>query len=235
MTEKNLAQQLAAIMLDIKPMFKSEQAGSGSYGYKFISVNDMIDIARPKFAEHGIIFYGDVETIERVTSQTRNGNEQVTVYLHVRWFVSNGTDEFSFRTIGEAADTGDKASNKAYTAAQKQAVSKLLMMSGTDDDADRYISPEDVYRAPAPVNTELEAKLDEAGKIISKLSKQFEILPKVMIQVMIDDEKIPSAWEQSSAMKTVDDVQEFIDAANTYLKTEKKDDKENKYQSHPRI
>ena len=216
MTEKNLAQQLAAIMADIKPMFKSEHAGSGSYGYKFISVNDMIDIARPKFAEHGIIFYGDVETIERVTSQTRNGNEQVTVYLHVRWFVSNGTDEFSFRTIGEAADTGDKASNKAYTAA-------------------RYISPEDVYRAPAPVNTELEAKLDEAGTVIKQLQNKFKILPREIIQMMIDAEKIPSAWEQSSAMKTVDDVQEFIDAANTYLKTEKKDDKENKYQSHPRI
>jgi len=217
MTEKNLAQQLAAIMLDIKPMFKSEQAGSGSYGYKFISVNDMIDIARPKFAEHGIVFYGDVESIDRNYSNTRNGNEQVTVYLHVRWFVSNGTDEISFRTIGEAADTGDKASNKAYTAAQKQAVSKLLLMSGTDDDADRYISPEDVYRAPAPVNTELETKLDQAGQIIKQLSGQFVRTPAEVIQVMIDDEKIPPEWVKSSEMKTPEDVQTFIDAAVTYI------------------
>ena len=217
MTDKNLVQQLATIMTDIKPMFKSEQAGSGSYGYKFISVNDMLDIARPKFAEKGIVFYGDVESIDRNYSNTRNGNEQVTVYLHVRWFLSNGTDEFSFRTIGEAADTGDKAANKAYTAAQKQAVSKLLMMSGTDDDADRDISPPDDYRAAPPVNTELETKLDEAGIIIKKLAKQFVLKRKEIIQVMIDDEKIPSAWEQSSAMKTVDDVQEFIDAANTYI------------------
>lgn len=219
-TTTTLAAKIATIMGEIKPMLKTERAGSGSYGYNFISVNAMIDIARPKLAAEGIIFYGDVETIERVQSQTRNGNEQVTVYLHVRWFLSNGTEEISFRTIGEAADTGDKASNKAYTAAQKQAISKLLMMSGTDDDSDRDISPQDEYRAPAPVNNELENKLDEAGVVIKKLSKQFEILPKVMIQVMIDDEKIPSAWEQSSAMKTVDDVQEFIDAANTYLTTE---------------
>ena len=215
-----LTNSLAEIMADIKPMFKSEQAGSGSYGYKFVSVNSMLDIARPKFAEHGIIFYGDVETIDRNYSNTRNGNEQVTVYLHVRWFLSNGTDEISFRTIGEAADTGDKATNKAYTAAQKQAVSKLLMMSGTDDDADRDISPPDEYRAPAPVNTELENKLDEAGTVIKQLAQQFVLPPKEIIQVMIDDEKIPSAWEQSSAMKTVDDVQEFIDAAKTYLTTE---------------
>ena len=215
-----LTKSLAEIMADIKPMFKSEQAGTGSYGYKFVSVNSMLDIARPKFAEHGIIFYGDVETIDRNYSNTRNGNEQVTVYLHVRWFLSNGTEEISFRTIGEAADTGDKASNKAYTAAQKQAISKLLMMSGTDDDSDRDISPQDEYRAPAPVNNELENKLDEAGKIIKQLATQFVLPPREIIQVMIDDEKIPSAWEQSSAMKTVDDVQEFIDAANTYLTTE---------------
>ena len=215
-----LTKSLATIMADIKPMFKSEQAGTGSYGYKFVSVNSMLDIARPKFAEHGIIFYGDVETIDRNYSNTRNGNEQVTVYLHVRWFLSNGTDEISFRTIGEAADTGDKASNKAYTAAQKQAISKLLMMSGTDDDSDRDISPPDEYRAPAPVNTELENKLDEAGTVIKQLAQQFVLPPKEIIQVMIDDEKIPSAWEQSSAMKTVDDVQEFIDAAKTYLTTE---------------
>ena len=215
-----LTKSLATIMADIKPMFKSEQAGTGSYGYKFVSVNSMLDIARPKFAEHGIIFYGDVETIDRNYSNTRNGNEQVTVYLHVRWFLSNGTDEISFRTIGEAADTGDKATNKAYTAAQKQAISKLLMMSGTDDDSDRDISPPDEYRAPAPVNTELENKLDEAGTVIKQLAQQFVLPPKEIIQVMIDDEKIPSAWEQSSAMKTVDDVQEFIDAAKTYLTTE---------------
>jgi hypothetical protein len=219
-TTTTLAAKIATIMGEIKPMLKTERAGSGSYGYNFISVNAMIDIARPKLAAEGIIFYGDVETIERVTSQTRNGNEQVTVYLHVRWFLSNGTEEISFRTIGEAADTGDKASNKAYTAAQKQAISKLLMMSGTDDDSDRDISPQDEYRAPAPVNNELENKLDEAGKIIKQLATQFVLPPREIIQVMIDDEKIPSAWEQSSAMKTVDDVQEFIDAANTYLTTE---------------
>lgn len=228
MTEKNLAQQLATIMLDIKPMFKSEQAGSGSYGYKFISVNDMIDIARPKFAESGIIFYGDVESIDRNYSTTRNGNEQVTVYLHVRWFVSNGTEEFSFRTIGEAADTGDKAANKAYTAAQKQAVSKLLLMSGTDDDADRYISPEDVYRAPAPVNTELEAILNKAEAAIG-LIRSGDQTPGQVIQMMVADKKIPAAWAKSSGMKTVADVEKFIAAAESYNDTSADDVEEVKW------
>tara|TARA_R110000824_G_scaffold114010_4_gene264171 strand:- start:557 stop:1318 length:762 start_codon:yes stop_codon:yes gene_type:complete len=141
-TNLNLVQKVAEIMAGITPMFKSETAGSGSYGYKFISVNDMLDIARPKLAEKGIIFYGSVQDMERFTGQGRNGN-QTFVYLTVRWFVRDGDEEFSFVTLGEASDTGDKAANKAFTAAQKQAISKLLMMSGTDDDNDRNMSPRD--------------------------------------------------------------------------------------------
>ena len=218
----NLVAQIAEIMTGIKPMFKSEQAGQGSYGYKFISVNDMLDIARPKLAADGIIFYGDVENIERVQGQTRNGNEQTTVYLHVRWVVSNGMDEFSFRTIGEAADTGDKASNKAYTAAQKQAISKLLMMSGTDDDPDRDISPQDTYRAPAPTaNPELVEKKKYARDIVEELAQQFVKTKEEVVQVMVDDGVIEAAWANPAALDTVDKAQKFIDAAVVYLEPER--------------
>lgn len=220
MTETTLIKQVAEIMATITPMFKSEQAGSGSYGYNFISVNSMLDIARPALAHEGIIFYGDVETIERNYSNTRNGNEQVTVYLHVRWFVSNGTDEFSFRTIGEAADTGDKAANKAYTAAQKQAVSKLLMMSGTDDDPDRNISPQDTYREPVPVNPELEEKKTQAREIVKQLAKQFVREPMDVIKVMIADEAIPAAWDSPAALTSLEDAEKFIEAAISYLEME---------------
>ena len=218
----NLVAQIAEIMTGIKPMFKSEQAGQGSYGYKFISVNDMLDIARPKLAASGIVFYGDVETIERVQGQTRNGNEQTTIYLHVRWFVSNGTDEFSFRTIGEAADTGDKASNKAYTAAQKQAISKLLMMSGTDDDPDRDISPQDTYRAPAPPpNPELAEKKKYARDIVEGLAQQFARTKEEVVQIMVDDGVIEAAWANPAALDTVEKAQKFIDAAVVYLEPER--------------
>jgi hypothetical protein len=141
-TEPNLVQKIAKILTGIEPMFKSEQAGSGNYGYKFISINAMLDIARPKLAEAGIIFYGSVQEYEREHGLGKNGN-QTFVYLTVRWFVRDGDEEFSFVTLGEASDTGDKAANKAFTAAQKQAVSKLLMMSGTDEDNDANISPRD--------------------------------------------------------------------------------------------
>jgi len=169
-----LVSKVAAIMATIEPMYKAEQAGSGSYGYKFISVNAMIDIARPRLAEAGIVFYGDVENLDRYDKLGKNGN-QTFIYLKVRWHITDGENEFSFATIGEAQDTGDKASNKAYTAAQKQAISKLLMMSGTDDDPDRDISPQDAPRDrgenhPAVVAAkERKSAMDRAVVLLKKI------------------------------------------------------------------
>ena len=168
---KELIAKVAGIMATIEPMYKAEQAGSGSYGYKFISVNAMIDIARPKLADAGIVFYGDVEHIERFDGLGKNGN-QTFIYLTVRWHVTDGDSEFNFATIGEASDTGDKASNKAYTAAQKQAVSKMLMMSGTDEDPDSIIpEPRDPgANHPAVTKaTERKAAMDRAVVLLKQI------------------------------------------------------------------
>jgi hypothetical protein len=163
----NLVQKIAAIMTTITATFKGETAGSGSYGYKFISINTMIDIARPKLAEAGIIFYGDVVDREIEHGLGKNNN-QTFVYLSVRWFVRDGDEEFSFVTLGEASDTGDKAANKAFTAAQKQAISKLLMMSGTDEDNDQNVSPEDV---PAPRQSKPDPGKNHPAVIAAKEKK----------------------------------------------------------------
>jgi hypothetical protein len=187
-TNSNLVQKVAEVMSTIEPMFKSETAGSGSYGYKFISVNAMLDIARPKLAEKGIIFYGSVQDMERFTGQGRNGN-QTFVYLTVRWFVRDGDEEFSFVTLGEASDTGDKAANKAFTAAQKQAISKLLMMSGTDEDNDSNISPQDTERAPRDrganhpaviAATERKSVMDRSVALLKKLEANAAAWPKLI-------------------------------------------------------
>jgi len=149
---RNLVQKLADVMKTITPMHRSEQAGQGSYSYNFVSVNAMLDDARPKLAEAGILFYGSVQDYERLESTTNRGGNRTTIYLTVRWFLRDGDEEFSFVTIGEAMDTGDKATNKAFTASQKQAISKLLMMSGTDDDPDRIVHEEVVPQQRSTAN-----------------------------------------------------------------------------------
>jgi hypothetical protein len=169
---RNLVQKLADVMKTITPMHRSEQAGQGSYSYNFVSVNAMLDDARPKLAEAGILFYGSVQDYERLESTTNRGAARTTIYLTVRWFLRDGDEEFSFCTIGEAMDTGDKATNKAFTAAQKQAISKLLMMSGTDDDPDRIVHEEVV-----PASTVETVSINDTKKAVTKLLKSLEQNP----------------------------------------------------------
>jgi hypothetical protein len=168
---RNLVQKLADVMKTITPMHRSEQAGQGGYSYKFVSVNAMLDDARPKLAEAGILFYGSVQDYERIEGTTGRGGNRTTIYLTVRWFLRDGDEEFSFVTIGEAMDTGDKATNKAFTASQKQAISKLLMMSGTDDDPDRMVYEENIpIRQPAvePRNLTVESLKKEVMDILQQ-------------------------------------------------------------------
>lgn len=195
MSNEGLAVKVANIMATIEPMYKAEQAGSGSYGYKFISVNAMIDIARPKLADQGIVFYGDVEDMQRFDRQGKNGN-QTFIYLRVRWTVTDGEGVFSFSTIGEASDTGDKASNKAYTAAQKQAISKLLMMSGTDEDPDSIIPEPRDPGANNPAVKKAQERKDAMGRAIVLL-KQIE--PESSKWSALIDEQFPQFSGKGSA------------------------------------
>lgn len=214
LTPLSLVGKLAKIMEGIEPMHKSEQAGSGSYGYKFISVNSMIDIARPKLAEAGIIFFGDVEDLRVDHGLGKNGN-QTFVYLTVKWHVRDGDEELHFSTIGEAADTGDKATNKAMTAAQKQAISKLLMMSGTDDDPDRELSPPDQPRkASAPKKPE-RPQFNRGISLLKELSPN-----NAMWQGIIAD-AIPGYKDVDSRDLKEDDWKKISEALELKISTPK--------------
>jgi uncharacterized protein YqgV (UPF0045/DUF77 family) len=221
MTDKTLVQKIAAIMGEIGAFQKT--GDNRGMNFKFVEVNEILLRASPLFSKYEVIMYPTAIDVSKIEfGETRNGGVSTHVFLNVTWEVTDGETSIIVASFGEALDTSDKASNKAQTAAEKQALQKLLLLANESDN-DANNEQREYYRpAPAPpVNTALENKLDEAGEVIKKLAKQFVLPPKEIIQVMIDDEKIPAAWEQSSAMKTVAEVQEFIDAAKTYLDFDK--------------
>ena len=148
-----LIANLAEIMADTIRMPKGER---NPQGWSYTSVMDMLDEIRPAMAQRGIVMVPDVETCEWTEGQSARGTATTTCHMTVRWtlYGSDGAS-ISFRTVGEALDTSDKATNKAMTAAQKLAVSKLVMMTtGDAEDIDasheeRVARPEAPRRGPA--------------------------------------------------------------------------------------
>lgn len=104
------------VMAEVGPIKKD---GFNSFDkYKFRSVDDVYNKLQPVLSKHGVFFVPEVleSTEEKFSSQ--KGTSQVRIKLKVKYhiFADDGSTICSV-VEGEAIDRGDKATNKALTAA----------------------------------------------------------------------------------------------------------------------
>lgn len=111
-------------------------------GYSFRSIEDFIDAASPVLARHGVIMLPRITEhrlyhFERVNSNNRASTSTVAT-VSVEWIVLGpmGDQLPTFCTVGEGADTADKATNKAMSAAFKYALSESMCIPLHLDDGD---------------------------------------------------------------------------------------------------
>lgn len=143
-----LIPKLAQIMGEISSLPK-EGHNQGQH-FDFVTIYQMLEAARPRMAQAGIIMYPEILDRTFQEGQTRAGAAMTVCYLTIQWTVTDGESTIVMTTVGEAHDSGDKAANKAQTAAHKQALSKLLMIA-PDEDADAESPPERPAQPQAPV------------------------------------------------------------------------------------
>lgn len=113
-------------------------------GYRFRGIDDVYEAVHPLFAKHGIF------TLPRVLAEdtTERTTEKGTILRFVKltmaydFFAPDGS-HVTAEVVGEAMDAGDKASNKAMSAAQKYAlIQTLCIPTGSTPDADFTTQPE---------------------------------------------------------------------------------------------
>jgi len=221
MTETTmLVQKLAKIMGETKPFTKTGE--NRGMNFKFVEVNEILLDVAPLFAKYEVvIFPTKIEPTKIEFGTTSRGGVSTHVFLNVTWEVTDGNTSLTVASFGEAIDTSDKASNKAQTAAEKQALQKLLLLANeSDNDANNEMR--EYYRQPPapPVDPELVEKKNQMRQIVEQLSEQFVRSKPDVIQVLIDDKAIPAAWNDISNVTTVADAQKFIDVAVDYLEME---------------
>jgi hypothetical protein len=91
-------------------------------GYSFRSIDDVYDHAHVPMHEHGVFAVPRVFDVKREERQTAKGGVLIytTLMLEVQFTATDGS--FVPATVaGEAMDSGDKATNKAMSAALKYA------------------------------------------------------------------------------------------------------------------
>ena len=108
-------------------------------GYKFRGIDDVYNAIAPLLAKHGLCILPRVLTRECVERLSKNGGAlfYVTVEVEFDFVSAEDGSKHTVKTFGEAMDSGDKATNKAMSAAYKYAAFQAFSIpTESDNDAD---------------------------------------------------------------------------------------------------
>lgn len=108
-------------------------------GYSFRGIDDVYNVIAPLLAEHGLCILPRMVSRTCEERQTAKGGTlfYVTVEAEFDFVSSEDASKHTVKTFGEAMDSGDKATNKAMSAAYKYAAFQAFAIpTEGDNDAD---------------------------------------------------------------------------------------------------
>lgn len=147
-TNGNLPSLIAEVSKVLARIEKHGTAPAAMGGFSFVREQDVIEALKPELDQRGIVLRPDVELL-RLDTFPRQGkdmpNTVATISLAL-WAVRGAEEYLISRTVGQGADTQDKAVGKAVTAAKKQAI-LIAFAIPTGDDPDATAIPD---RRPTP-------------------------------------------------------------------------------------
>jgi hypothetical protein len=130
-------QLLATAASEVGAIGKNKRMEAGPAKYAYRSVDDVIAAVHPVFAKLGIVMAPRVTRMEYGEMSTKSGGSLRLVTMEVNfYFYGPKGDCVTVTTMGEATDSGDKAPNKAHTAALKVALCQLLLIPFDSQDPD---------------------------------------------------------------------------------------------------
>ena len=118
---------LAAAAKDVGAVGK-DKTNTGQ-NYKFRGIDAVVNAVHPAFTKHGIVTALKVLDQKREERTSKGGATLIYSLLHceVTFYATDGSS-VTCGAMGEGMDSGDKASNKAMSAALKYALTQTLMI-----------------------------------------------------------------------------------------------------------
>lgn len=162
---KNIYQRMLAVEKELGVVAKNlEIQATRTSGYKAVSERDVIDAVKPLEAKHGVYSYPHSRSVikDEVLESARGDSVIYSKFLRLetvyRFVNIDKPEEYvEVTTYGDGIDTGDKATGKAMTYADKYALMKAYKIS-TGDDPDATKSADDGYRVTATTEPKATAK-----------------------------------------------------------------------------
>lgn len=153
-------------------------------GYNFRGIDDVYNVVSPLLAKHGLCILPRMLSRVCEERQSKSGGAlfYVTVEAEFDLVSSHDGSKHTIKTFGEAMDSGDKATNKAMSAAYKYAAFQAFAIpTEGDNDAD---STTHEVKVKATKITPMEAAKDEAVQKLLDDPQEFEYLQNLAAELV---------------------------------------------------
>lgn len=145
---KSIGLLLAAVMAEVDAVGKNRRNEAQRYAFR--GIDDFMNALHPVLAKHGVVLRPHVVECKHLDAhETKNGGLmfRVSVTMDTAFCAPDGSTHV-VRTVGEGADTGDKATNKAMSAALKYALVMTFLVP--TEERSLVDSEEDSHEARRP-------------------------------------------------------------------------------------
>jgi len=134
MSETNgIYKAMAAVMAEMNAIGKDKMTDARAGSFHYRGIDDVYNAINPLLGKHQIFVLPSAQerTTETRVTKTGTSMEVVTVRMHYTFAHSDGSC-VECTTIGEAMDSGDKATNKAMAIAHKYAILQTFCIPTED-------------------------------------------------------------------------------------------------------
>lgn len=165
---------------------KARRNTQGS-GYNFRGIDDVYNAIAPLLSTHGLCILPRVLARQCEERTSKNGGAlfYVTVEAEFDFVSAEDGSKHTVRTFGEAMDSGDKATNKAMSAAYKYAAFQAFSIpTESDNDADAH--SHEVTGKLALIADEVISALEPKLQVSILQSKQLNTAEKKAVWNLLD-------------------------------------------------
>ena len=182
---------MAKAMSEIGSIGKTRK--NASQGYQFRGIDDVMAHVQPVLAACGIVVTPEVLEREREMVATKSGGSMASVRLLVKhtFYAKDGSSVVA-TTLGEAMDSGDKASNKAMSAALKYALTQALLIPTYEAERDTEEASPQMLGRPTPPPPK-PGEMSAADKLAARM---VEAQTKAALEALVPEIKKLSPPEQ---------------------------------------
>jgi len=221
---------IAAVQADLCKVGISKDRKNLTQNYAFRGIDDIYGAVAPLLSTHGLCILPNYRNRAMEIAESKQGGNlfYVTVEGVFDFVCVNDGSKHTVTMFGEAMDSGDKATNKAQSAAYKYACLQVFCIpTEGDNDADAK-TPEPAAKTPPayakPRTTKPDAKAGPSiaacrEKMLKVLEEQFHptlIKGFAVCAGLISDSQAITDWPDAAVVKTAPQRDQLLDALKVF-------------------